>query len=158
VLFTPSSGVIVTVTNTASVALRGQVPYTATVYLNNTAQAEPYYLNEGSIEDFGSWVTQTLGSPLFRPGEVTITPAATPSSLLMALQAEIGDTVVFRRRPFGGPEIQILTYLSKLTHNINRDKGTWTTQYEFSPLPQGQALVTDDVVHGVLTGQNLMGW
>ena len=158
VLFTPSSGVIVIVTNTPSVLLRGEIPYTATVYLNNTASATPYYLNEGSIEDEGGWVTQTLGSPLFRPDKVTVTPAATPAALATGLYAEVGDTILFRRRPFGSPGVQMITYLSKMSQQIDISTGTWTVQFELSPFPGGTILACDDVVRGVLTGQDLLGW
>lgn len=158
VLFTPSSGVIVIISNVPSIALRGQVPYTATSYINNTVQGFPYELNEGSIEDEANWITQTLGAPLFRPDQVSLTPAATPSALVTALTAEVGDTVVFRRRQPGVPEIQILTYISKLTHTVNIDAGEWTTEVELSPFPQGEILTADDVVHGVLTGQPNLGW
>ena len=42
-VFQPTSGILVTIQNTPSVTLRAGVPYTATIYLNNTAQALPYY-------------------------------------------------------------------------------------------------------------------
>jgi hypothetical protein len=159
--FTPSSGVVVTIGNEPSIALRGQVPYTATIYLDNTAQALPYYLVQPSIEDFGNWIVQTLGSPLFRPLTVKITPAATPQSLLTGLGAEVGDTFTFRRRHLLNPEVQIVTYCSKLSHKIKIDEeggGQWTTSYELSPFPQGNILAAGDVVHGCLTGGNLAGW
>jgi hypothetical protein len=158
VLFTPSSGVIVIVSNSPSITLRGQIPYTATIYINNTAQALPYELNEGSIEDAGSWITQTLGTPLFRPDTVTLTPAATPAALATALFAEVGDTVVFRRRPFGSPQVTIPTYISRITHSIDISSGQWTTQLDLSPYPPGTTLACDDVVHGVLSDQNILGW
>lgn len=150
---------IVIISNLPSIALRGQVPYTATSYINNTVQALPYQLDEPSIEDEANWITQTLGAPLFRPDQVNLTPAATPSALVTALTAEVGDTVVFRRRQPGVPEIQILTYISKLTHTVNIDTDPpWTLEIELSPFPQGEILTADDVVHGVLTGQMNLGW
>ncbi len=160
VLFTPSSGVIVVITNQASVSQRAGVPYTATLYLDNTAQALPYYLNAPSMEDFGNWITQTLAAPLLRPETTAITPAATPQAMVMGLQAEVGDTVTFRRRPQwgGAPETWVLTYLSKLTHDINQETGKWDTAYELSPFQAGSVLVCDDVIHGTLTGGNLLGW
>ena len=157
-MFTPTSGVLVTISNQQSINQRAAVPYTATVYLNNTVQSLPYYLDEPSIEDFGNWVTQTLATPLLRPETVTITPAATVQSMLMALQAEVGDTVTFRRRALGAPEIEIVTYISKLTHNIDISAAKWETQYELSPFPQGYILACDDVVHGVLDSSNSFGW
>jgi hypothetical protein len=161
--FTPSSGVVVQIENEPSIALRGQVPYTATIYLDNTAQAVPYYLDQPSMEDFGNWIVQTLGSPLFRPLTVKITPAATPQALLTGLQAEVGDTFTFRRRHLLNPEVQIVTYCSKLTHKIKIDEAgeggeAWETTYELSPFPQGNILAAGDVVHGCGTGGNLIGW
>ena len=160
VTYTPSSGVIVIITNQASVSQRAPIPYTATLYLDNTVQAFPYYLNEPSMEDFGNWITQTLAAPLLRPETVTITPAATPQAMVMALHGEVGDTVTFRRRPQwgGAPETQVLTYMSKLTHDINVEAPKWDTQYELSPFPQGSVLQCDDVIHGTLTGGNLFSW
>lgn len=159
VLFTPSSGVIVIIGNQPSIAQRGQIPYTATVYINNTVQAPATFLpGEGSIEDEANWIVQTLGSPLLRPDKVTLTPVATPSATTTGLFAEVGDTVMFRRRQFGAPEVQILCYISKITHNIDISSGTWTTAYELSPFPGGTILTADDVLHGTLTGQNLLGW
>ena len=158
-VFQPTSGILVTIQNTPSVTLRAGVPYTATIYLNNTAQALPYYYNDPSMEDFGNWITQTLAAPLMRPESVTITPAATPQAMVMGLQAEVGDTVSFRRRPQtgGAPEIQILTYCSKLTHTINVERGQWETEYEISPFQQGVVLACDAVYQGTLTGGNLIG-
>lgn len=156
--FSPTSGVLVVIENVASVTLRAGVPYTATLYTNNTAQATPYYLNEPSMEDFGNWITQTLAAPLMRPEAVTITPAATAQAMTMALQAEVGDTATFRRRPLGAPEIQIVTYISKVGHEIDFGSGRWNTKYELSPFPQGNVLVCDDVIHGTLTGGNYLGW
>jgi hypothetical protein len=156
--FQPTSGVIVIITNQASANQRATVPYTATGYLNNTAQALPYWLNEPSLEDLGNWIVQTLGAPLLRPEAVTITPAATPQSTLMALGAEVGDTVTLRRRHIGTPEIQILTYISKLAHQIDIAAGRWETKYEFSPFQQGSVLKCDDPILGCLTGGVLFGW
>jgi hypothetical protein len=158
VTFVPSSGVIVTITNEPSVALRSSVPYQVSVYLDNTVQALPYYIYEPAIEDFGYWIVNTLGSPLFRPDKITITPAATPQAMLMALQAEVGDTVTFRRRALGSAEIQIVTYISKLTHSIQIATGAWTAEFELSPFPQGNVLACDDPAHGTLTGGNYFGW
>jgi hypothetical protein len=156
-VFTPTSGVVVITENAASVAQRAGVPYTATLYLNNTAQSAPYALDEVSIEDFGNWITQTLAAPLLRPETVTITPAATAQAMLTALQAEVGDTTTFRKRPMGAPEIRQRAYLSKLTHDIDIASARWNTSYELSPFPQGTVLVCDDALHGTLTGGNLIG-
>jgi hypothetical protein len=156
--FGPSSGIIVNIQNVPSVNARGAVPYTATIYLSNTAQSPSYVLDEGSMEDFGNWITQTLGSPLFRPLTVTITPAATPAALSTGLLSEIGDTFTFRRRHLNNPEVQIFTYCSKLTHTIDVSAGQWQTSYELSPFPDGSVLACDDVIHGTLTGQNLLSW
>ena len=158
VTFTPSSGVVVQIANNASVNLRGGVPYTATLYLDNTAQALPYTFDVPSMEDFGNWIVQTLGSPLFRPDKISITPAATPQALAMGLQAEIGDTDTYRRRQPGVPETQILTYVSKLGHEIDIRSGQWDTTFDLSPFQQGTVLAADDVVHGCLTGGNLIGY
>jgi hypothetical protein len=92
---------------------------------------------------------------------VTITPASTPQAMLMALGAEIGDTATFRRRPQtgGAPEIQVLTYVSKLTHTIKiDDEQPWKTEYELSPFPAGSVLQCDSVINGTLTGANLLGF
>jgi hypothetical protein len=156
--FTPTSGVNVLIQNQASINLRGAVPYTATLYLQNTAQALPYYFNQPSMEDFGNWIVQTLGSPLFRPLTVSITPVATDGALITALQAEVGDTFTFRRRHLGVPEVQILTYCSKLSHSIDIGSGTWTTGFELSPFAQGTALQCDDPIQGTLTGGNYLGF
>ena len=160
VTYTPSSGVLVIIANQASVSQRAPIPYTATLYLDNTVQATPYYLNEPSMEDFGNWITQTLAAPLLRPETVTITPAATPQAMVMGLQSEVGDTATFRRRPQwgGAPETQVLTYLSKLTHDINVEAPKWDTQVELSPFPVGSVLQCDDVIQGVLTGGNLLSF
>jgi len=156
--FQPTSGVLVIITNQASANLRATVPYTVTAYLNNTVQALPYWLNEPSLEDLGNWIVETLAAPLLRPESVTITPAATPQSTLMALGAEVGDTTTFRRRHLGTPEIQIPSYISKLGHQIDIASGRWETKYELSPFPQGSALKCDDPILGTLTGGNLLGW
>jgi hypothetical protein len=156
--FTPTSGVGIVIQNDASITQRGAVPYTATLYLDNTIQAPPYNARQAAMEDFGNWIVNTLGAPLFRPLTVTITPAATTGSLVTGLLADVGDTFTFRRRHLGVPEVQILTYCSKLSHSIDIASGTWTTAYELSPFAQGQVLVTDDVIHGCLTGGNYFGW
>jgi hypothetical protein len=157
-VFSPTSGISVIEQNTPSIAQRGQVPYTATQYSNNTIQALPYYSDEPSMEDFGNWIVQTLGSPLFRPETVTLTPAATTQALETALHVEVGDTVMYNRRQLSNPLVRILTYCSKLTHSINIGAGTWTTQVELSPFPVGTVLKCDDPIHGTLTGGNYLGW
>lgn len=156
--FQPTSGIQILQLNEPSVTLRGAVPYTATIYLLNTAQTTPYYLGEPSCEDFGNWIVQTLGSPLFRPERVTITPAATPNALTMWLQAEVGDPVMIRKRPFGSATVAFSTYMSKIAHSIDIGQAQWTTGYELSPYPQGSVLQCNDVINGVLTGQNVIGF
>jgi hypothetical protein len=157
-VFTPTSGVLVTISNQQSINQRAAVPYTATSYLNNTVQEPPYELDDPSMEDFGNWITQTLATPLLRPETVTITPASTVQSTLMGLQAEVGDTVTFRRRALGAPEIEIVTYISKLSHDIDISTGKWDTKYELSPFPQGSVLACDNVIFGVLDGNDVFGW
>lgn len=158
IVFSPTSGIIVNIQNQPSVNLRGAVPFTSTSYLDNTVQAKPYYNYLPSIEDYANWIVETLGSPLFRPLTVTITPAATPQSLITALEAEVGDTFTFRRRQLSVPEVEILTYCSKLSHSIDISAGTWNTAYELSPYQQGTILQCDDTVAGCITGGNLLGW
>jgi hypothetical protein len=157
-VFQPTSGVLVTIQNNASVNNRAGVPYTATLYSNNTAQALPYYFDIPSMEDFGNWITQSLASPLMRPETVTITPGSVPQAVLMGLGAEVGDTVLFRRRPLGAPTVQVVTYISKLSHDIDIADGRWNTKYELSPFPQGNVLICDDPISGTLTAGNLLGW
>ena len=123
--FSPTSGITVSAENEASVAARGNVPYVATVYLQNTAQNLPLVAEftddpqgpafvpaEGSIEDLASWIVQTLGVPVLRGDQVALTPAATWQAMITALQAEIGDTVVLNRRPIGAPALSLASYIS----------------------------------------------
>ena len=171
--FSPTSGITVSAENEASVAERGAVPYTATLYLQNTAQSIPqvapfsdeppgtgFVPAEGSMEDFGSWIVQTLGAPVLRGDQVTLTPAATWQAMVTALQAEIGDTVTLNRRPIGAPALSLSNYLSSLSHEINiaDEESPWVTTYQVSPAPSQQVLQCDSPVWGCLTGQSLLGW
>lgn len=171
--FSPTSGITVTAQNETSVAQRGAVPYTATVYLQNTAQNLPLVAEftdepqgpafapaQGSIEDFGSWIVQTLGVPVLRGDQVTLTPAATWQAMITALQAEIGDTATLNRRHLGAPSLSLLNYISSLSHEINiaDEEAPWVTTYQVSPAPTQTILQCDSPVWGVLDGSNLLGW
>lgn len=156
--FTPTTGVVVQVVNTQSAALRGEIPYAAQSYSNNTVQATPFFPNQPSIEDLANWITNTLSAPLFRPDRVTLTPVATPAAQITALNTEVGDTVVFRRRAFNSNEVQILTFCNKLTGSIDISTTQFTVQFQIATYPAGTCLTTDDVIHGVLTGGNVIGW
>ena len=171
--FSPTSGITVSAQNETSVAGRGSVPYTATVYLQNTAQNLPLVAEfsdqpqgpafapaEGSIEDLASWIIQTLGVPVLRGDQVALTPAATWQAMITALQAEIGDTVVLARRPIGAPALALVNYISSLSHEINiaDEESPWVTTYQVSPAPTQQILQCDSPVWGVLDGQNLLGF
>src|SRR5262249_20943192 len=114
------------------------------------------------MEDLGSWIVQTFGSPLFRPELVRILAVATPQAQQMGLQAEVGDTATFRRRQIGTPVTQIPSYLSKLHMDISIGRedqtGKWDVPYEVSPFLQGTVLACDSVTAGCLTGGNVLGW
>jgi hypothetical protein len=158
-VFQPTSGVTVQITNQASVTQRGQVPYTATIYEINTAQALPYVLSDPSMEDFGNWVVQTQAQPLLRVLGATVTPASTPQAVLTALGCEVGDTVTVRRRQISAPTVEILAFCSKLTHHIDIGGASWTTAYEVSPsFSAGNVLACDSVTAGCLTGGPVFGW
>ena len=171
--FSPTSGVTVTAQNETSVAQRGPVPYTATLYLQNTQQSIPevaefsdeppgtgFVPAEGCMEDYGSWIVQTLGTPLLRGDQVTLTPAATWQAMITALQAEIGDTAVLNRRQLSAPALSLGSYISSLSHEINiaDAEAPWVTTYQVSPAPSQQVLQCDSPVWGVLDGSNLLGW
>lgn len=156
--FIATSGVVATVSNQQSVTTRGQVPYTATLYLQNTQQSSLFAPAEGCIEDYGSWVTQTLGNPSLRAEHAHLTPAATWQAMITALQAEIGDTVTVNRRPMGAPAVSLLVYLSHLEHTINIATEGWHTEYEISPAPMLTVLQCDSVTNGVLDSSSLLGW
>jgi hypothetical protein len=156
--FTPSSGVQMVIMNQASASLRGAVPYSATLYLNNTAANLPYFLDDPSMEDFGNWIVQTLGQASLRPKTITITPVATTQATIMGLQCEVGDTATFRRRPIGVPEQRALSYVSKLSRDIDIATGKWDTKYELSGFSQGVVVRCDDVINGCLTGNNPLSW
>ena len=171
--FSPTSGITVTAENETSVAQRGNVPYTATVYLQNTAQNIPlaaefsddppgtaFVPAEGCIEDLASWIIQTLGVPVLRGDQVVLTPAATWQAMITALQAEIGDTAILARRPIGAPPLALTSYISSLSHEINLadEESPWVTTYQVSPAPTQTILQCDSPVWGVLDSQNLLGW
>jgi hypothetical protein len=155
--FTPTSGVTVSAENAESVAQRGAVPYTATVYLQNTMQAVPFAANEGSIEDLASWIVNTLGTPQLRAEQVTLTPGATLPDMIAALFTEIGDTVTMHLRPLGAAPVTLVTYLSNMSHEIDVRTG-WTTTWQLSPAPQAAILQLDNPELGCLTGENLIGF
>lgn len=162
--FTSTSGITVYEAAAASIGARGAVPYTATAYLNNTAAAQDAYApGQGSLEDYGQWIVNTLGAPRLRGEQITITPAATGAqAMAMALQADVGDTVTFTKRPgYGQPVTLILAYLSGVTHHVDFAGGgpqAWTTSYVPSPAPQAQVLQCDNVTCGVLDGTNPIPW
>jgi Spherulation-specific family 4/Putative Ig domain len=171
--FSPTSGITVSAENEASVTARGNVPYVATVYLQNTAQNLPLVAEftddpqgpafapaEGSMEDLASWIVQTLGAPVLRGDQVALTPAATWQAMITALQAEIGDTVILNRRPIGAPALSLTNYISSLSHEINiaDEESPWVTTYQVSPAPTQTVLQCDSPVWGCLTGQSLLGW
>lgn len=155
--FSPSSGITVTDQNAASVAERGNVPYTATIYLQNTLAAVPNIPADGAIEDLASWIVNTLGTPVLRGEQAVLTPGATWQAMITALQAEVGDTVTLWRRPIGAPALSLLNYVSHIEHEIDVREG-WTTTYEVSPAPVATILACDDPELGVLDGNNLLGW
>jgi hypothetical protein len=171
-VFTPSSGITVTAVNEASAAARGNVPYLATLYLQNTQQNLPSVASftdnpgatpfafvpaEGAMEDFAQWIINTLGTPVLRGESAVLTPAATRQAMITALQAEVGDTVTVNRRPVGAPALSLVTYLSQVEHEIDIREG-WRTTYQLSPAPQVSILRTDDPSNGVLDSTSLLGW
>jgi hypothetical protein len=161
ITYADTSGITVTEQNVGSAAARGNVPYTVTSYLNNTAAAQTAYTpGQGSLEDYGQWTVNTLGTPSLRGEQVTILPAATGGrAWLMALQSDIGDTITLNKRPgYGQQETSVLTYLSGISHSIDFATMTWETQLTPSPAPQAQVLQLDNVLSGVLDGTNPIPW
>lgn len=157
-IFQPTSGITVTEVNQSSINQRGQVAYSTTLYTENTLQSPSYALNLPSMEDFGNWIVNTLGSAVLRAETVTTTPAATAQALTTILQAEIGDTVTLRRRPLGAQEIQLLAYCSKLSYTVNIGQQKFSVEMELTPFGFGQVVRCDDLVHGCLSGGPILGW
>jgi hypothetical protein len=145
---TAPSGVVYKSVNATSQTTYGQRILSKTMQMANdwdVAQAANFY-------------TRRYAAPAGAPGtstpprisKMTISPSSNPNLFTAALTLDIGSRVTVKRRTSPGVTITGDYYIEQVSHHITGDPGTWTVDYQMSPVFVPQTWKLADAVNGVL--------
>ncbi|HEY2552433.1 MAG TPA: hypothetical protein VGI64_17840 [Streptosporangiaceae bacterium] len=139
----------------------GTVSNLSTGYLDNDASSP---LNAGpGLADYANYLATTLAEPGLRLTQVTVDAAANPALWPFVLGASVADTVTVNRRPvgYGQPAISLTGRISQTQRDLAYSatsgvSGKITCLIDAAP--QQNALMTDDPVHSLLDGTQVLAW
>ena len=149
IALTQSSGPTVT----PSTSLAGYIAASQGRFGTVTYQPTVYLWDLDAIGDLANWIAETEGIPSLRAEQVTIDAASYPTAWPLLLYGDIGDVVVFHRRPvnMGPPAITLTTQIIRLHRTLSWKDGTGTIQLTLSPY-FGAALSTNSATLGYPNG------
>jgi hypothetical protein len=142
---TPSNELIPFIT--ASQARFGTITNSPTVYLAD-GQA---------VTDLVNWIAETNGTAHLRVEQVTVDAAKVTAAWPLHLYGDVGDVVLFRRRPVtgGAPPLTISCIILKLKRTLDWATGTATLQLTLSPYLG--TLATNSATFGLPNGTVILG-
>ena len=133
---------------TASQNRFGTITDTPTVYLADL----------DAVTNLVNWIVETNGTAHLRVEQVTIDAAKTTAAWPLVLYGDIGDIVLFHRRPVTGaaPQITITCLILKIKRTLDWATGTATVQLTLSPY-SGNVLSTNSATYGFPNGTVVLG-
>jgi hypothetical protein len=119
---------------------------------------QPQMANDWDVAQAANFYTQRYAAPAGAPGtstpprvsKMTISPSSNPNLFGAALSLDIGSRVTVKRRTSPGMTITGDYYIEQIAHHITGDPGTWTVDYQMSPVFVPQTWKLADAVNGVL--------
>ena len=143
---TPSTALVPFIT--ASQQRFGSITDTPTVYLADLS----------AVTDLVNWIAETNGTPHLRVEQVTIDAAKSTAAWPLVLYGDVGDVVLFNRRPStgGAPALAITCIILKIKRTLDWATGTATVQLTLSPY-FGNTLATNSATYGFPNGTVILG-
>jgi hypothetical protein len=131
----------------ASQARYGSITSTPSVFL--------YDLD--AVGDLANWIAELHGAAQLRVEQVTVDAAKTTAAWPLVLWGDVGDIVLFHRRPISGgaPALSISTQVLKLHRTLEWSTGTAKLQLTLSPY-YGNALATNSATFGFPNGSVIL--
>jgi hypothetical protein len=114
--------------------------------------------NDWDVQQAANFYAKRYAAPAGAPGtstpprvsKMTISPSSNPNLFTAALTLDIGSRVTVKRRTSPGVTITGDYYIEQIAHHITGDPGTWTVDYQMSPVFVPQTWKLADAVNGVL--------
>ena len=145
---------------TASRAQYGTISNQATGYLQGDATSA-YDFGPGLLDE-ANWLANTYNKPRLRLTKVTVNAATNPASWPFVLGAAAGDMVTATQTAIGsdGVVISVTGRITQTNRSFQFSTAGVTGSVDciIDPAPEELALTADDMVRGVLNGQNVMAW
>jgi hypothetical protein len=149
---TSTSSPIIYTKNLASINQYGDRGQQLTSYFNSIQQSV----------DLANWLVNQYSQPQPRVQSVTFSPASNPAAFATLLELDIGDRVLFNRRPVGASQISLDVTVIGVHHNIDYKSGKWDISYDLMPTVISslavKTLTLNDPVLGLLNSTNVIGW
>ena len=122
-------------------------------YGSITATPSVFLYNLDAVTDLANWLLEQHVSASLRVEQVTIDAAKVTAAWPLMLYADIGDVVVFHRRPQtgGAPPLTFTTRILRLQRTLDWTSGTATIKLTLSPY-DGNALATNTAATGTPNG------
>jgi hypothetical protein len=110
-----------------------------------------------AVGDLANWITELHGAAQLRVEQVTVDAAKTTAAWPLVLWGDVGDIVLFHRRPISGgaPALSISTQVLKLHRTLEWSTGTAKLQLTLSPY-YGNALATNSAAFGFPNGSVIL--
>jgi hypothetical protein len=148
-------------TEIASQVQFGTISNLSTGYLDNDASSP---LNAGpGLLDYANYLATTLAEPGLRLTKVTVDAAANPRLWPFVLGASVADMATVNRRPvgYGQPAISLTGRIRQTQRDLAYSAASGVSgkiTCLIDAAPQQNALTTDDPVHSLLDGTQVLAW
>ena len=122
-------------------------------YGSITATPSVFLYDIDAVTDLANWLLEQHGNASLRVEQVTVDAAKTTAAWPLVLYGDIGDVVVFHRRPItgGAPPLTFTTRILRLQRTLDWASGTATIKLTLSPY-NGNALATNTAAAGTPNG------
>lgn len=112
--------------------------------------------------DLANWMGNQYAQPKARVQQIKFTPGRLPTLFNTLLQLDIGDRVIFNRRPVGANSITLDVIIIGVHHDIDWSSNNWVVTFDLMPTAVAtltlMSLTLNDPVLGQLDAGNVFNW
>lgn len=131
-------------------------------YGDRTQQLTSLFNQITQSVDLANWLGNQYSQPKPRVQQVKFTPSRSPALFSTLLQLDIGDRVIFNRRPVGANQITLDVIIIGVHHDIDWSNGDWIVTFDLMPTAIAtltlMSLTLNSATLGQLDAGNVFNW
>lgn len=112
--------------------------------------------------DLANWLNNQYSQPQPRVQQVKFSSMSNPTLFTTLLGLDVGDRIIFNRRPIGANSITLDVIIIGVHHDVSYADGSWVITFDLMPTEVAslalKALTLNDATLGKLDAGNVLNW